>query len=216
MVKKCTKVLSESVEISGGNFFVRRFHTDGPTIWKLLTLSPFHRKSSSSNADKSLILLPYRAHPISEEPMAELSSQKIQVAVLDMIADLSFNKRSAVALESVLKRVAGLVVGIACSTMTGLRRSALKALVGLSNIDSDLIWLLVADVYYSLYSKNMPLQPDPGFYGISELLPPPVSSKEYLYVQYCGENVGLDLDPRAVELVFKALQEETTEGMHCT
>lgn len=207
MVKKCTQVLSKSVEISGGDFFVRRFHTDGPTIWKLLTLSPFHRKPNSSNADKSLILLPYRAHPISEEPMAEISSQKIQVAVLDMIADLSSNKRSAVALESVLKRVAGLVVGIACSTMTGLRKSALKALVGLSNIDSDLVWLLVADVYYSLNRKNVPLQPDPGLSGISELLPPPATSSEYLYVQYGGENVGFDLNPQAIELIFKTLQE---------
>jgi TELO2-interacting protein 1 len=215
VVKKCTLVISKSVEISGGDFFVRRFHTDGPTIWKLLTLSPFHRKPSSSNADKSLILLPYRAHPTSEEPMAEISSQKIQVAILDMIADLSSNKRSAVALGSVLKRVAGLVVGIACSTMTGLRKSALKALIGLSNIDSELIWLLVADVYYSLYRKNMPLQPDPALYGISELLPPPATSREFLYVQYGGESVGFDLDSQAVELVFKAL-EDTTDEVHCT
>lgn len=213
MVKKCTQVLSKSVEISGGDFFVRRFHTDGPTIWKLLTLSPFHRKPNSSNADKSLILLPYRAHPISEEPMAEISSQKIQVAVLDMIADLSSNKRSAVALESVVKRVAGLVVGIACSSMTGLRKSALKALEGLSNMDSDLVWLLVADVYYSLNRKNvalplpLPLQPEPGLCGISELVPPLATSSEYLYVQYGGENVGFDLDPQAIELVFKTLQE---------
>lgn len=200
-------MLSKSVEISGGDFFVRRFHTDGPTIWKLLTLSPFQRKPNSSNAEKSLILLPYRAHPISEEPMAEISSQKIQAAVLDMIADLSSNKKSAVALESVLKRVAGLVVGIACSTMTSLRKSALKALVGLSNIDSDLVWLLVADVYYSLNRKNVPLQSDPGLSGISELLPPPATSSEYLYVQYGGENVGFDLDPQAIELIFKTLQE---------
>jgi uncharacterized membrane protein len=39
----------------------------------------------------------------SEKPMAEISSQKIQIAVLDMIAATSSNKRSAVALESVLK-----------------------------------------------------------------------------------------------------------------
>jgi TELO2-interacting protein 1 len=60
--------------------------------------------------------------------------------------------------------------------MTGLRKSALNALIGLSNIDSDLIWLLVADVYYNLYRKNVPLQLDPGLYGISELLPPPATS----------------------------------------
>ncbi|KAJ1693480.1 hypothetical protein LUZ63_010178 [Rhynchospora breviuscula] len=207
VVKKCTKVLSKSVEISGGDFFVRRFHTDGPTIWKLLTLSPFNRKPNSSNSDKNLILLPYRAHPISEEPMAEVSSQKIQAAVLDMIADLSFSKRSAVALESVLKRVTGLVVGVACSTMSGLRKNASNALVGLSNIDSDLVWLLVADVYYSLNRTDVPLQPDQGLHGITDLLPPPATSREFLYVQYGGDYVGFDLDPKAVELVFKSLQE---------
>ncbi|KAL6283193.1 hypothetical protein ACE6H2_014122 [Prunus campanulata] len=48
----------------------------------------------------------------SEDTLAETSNLKVQVSVLNMIAELSRN-RSASALEVVLKKVSGLVVGIA-------------------------------------------------------------------------------------------------------
>jgi len=94
-----------------------------------------------SKMNEKAIILPYRDTSLtSEEPMAEISSQKIQIAVLDMIAAISSNKRSAVALESVLKKVCGLVVGIAYSSLTGLQEAAIRALAGLACIDADLIW----------------------------------------------------------------------------
>lgn len=46
---------------------------------------------------------------------AEISDLKVQVALLDMIAEMSGNKKSASAFESVLKKVSGIVVGKACS-----------------------------------------------------------------------------------------------------
>ncbi|XP_020093536.1 uncharacterized protein LOC109713762 isoform X2 [Ananas comosus] len=209
VVKKCTSVLSIAIKISGGDFFVRRFHNDGPVIWKLLTVSPFRRKPLQSK-DERAIVLPYRANsPSTEEPMAEISHQKIQASVLEMIAEISSNKRSATALESVLKKVSGLVVGIACNSTTGLlREAALKALEGLSSIDPDLIWLLLADVYYSLNKKETSAPPCNDLSGISQLLPPPLSSKEYLYVLYGGESFGHDIDPLAVEMAFKRIDTE--------
>ncbi|XP_015697495.2 uncharacterized protein LOC102706507 isoform X2 [Oryza brachyantha] len=207
VVRKCTEVLSKVIQISGGDFFVRRFHKDGSVVWRLLTLSPFQRKRMAL-MDEKAIILPYRNTSLtSEEPMAEISSQKIQIAVLGMVAEISSNKRSAIALGSVLKKVCGLVVGIAYSGLIGLREAAISALKGLACIDSDLIWLLLADVYYSLNQVDIPLPPKQDLRELSDLLPPPISSREYLFVLYGGEGVRCDVDPSSVHEVFKSMQD---------
>ncbi|KAJ4962066.1 hypothetical protein NE237_021976 [Protea cynaroides] len=126
--------------------------------------------------------------------MAEVSSIKVQAAALNMIADLSRNKRSASALEVVLKKVSGFVVGIACSSVMGLRDASVNALSGLACIDPDLIWLLQSDVYYSLTKKDVPLPPTSDFPEVSQVLSPPPNSNEYLYVQYGAESFGFDVD----------------------
>ena len=140
--------------------------------------------------------------------MAEVSTLKVQAAMLNMIADLSLNKRSASALEAVLKKVSGLVVGIACSSVSGLRDAALNALTGLSSIDPDLIWLLLADVYYTFRKKHIPSPPTSDLPEISQILPPPSSPKDYLYVQYGGQSYGFDVDFSSVEIVFQKLHSD--------
>lgn len=136
--------------------------------------------------------------------MAEGSNLKVQAAVLDMIVDLSSNKRSVSALEIVLKKVSGLVVAIACSGVTGLHDASVNALRGLASIDPDLIWLLLADVYFAK-KKDLPFPPNSDFPQFIQILPPPPSPKEYLYVQYGGQSYGLDIDFSSVETVFKKL-----------
>ncbi|XP_065009722.1 uncharacterized protein LOC135639758 isoform X2 [Musa acuminata AAA Group] len=207
VIRKCLNMLHKAVQIGGGDFFVRRFQNDGHTIWKLLTSSPFRRKPMLSNEER--ILLPYRSNSItSEEPMAEVSSQKIQAAVLDMITMICSDKRTSSALQTVLKKVSGIVVGIACSSMAGLKDACLRALSGLACIDSDLTWLLLADVYYSLNRRDVILPPCRDLAGISELLPAASSKKEYLFVNYAGEDLGLDIDPSSVEVVFRKMESE--------
>ncbi|KAJ0989927.1 hypothetical protein J5N97_008283 [Dioscorea zingiberensis] len=201
VIRRCTDVLSRSIQISGGDFFVRRFHNDGQVLWNLLTPSslPLRMKHTSSQ-DKRPILLPYRnTSQTSEDPMAEASSLKIQAAVLIMIADISGNKRSSSALDAVLKKISSLVVGVACSSVKGLQDASVKALTGLANMDPDLIWLLLADVYYTMKKRNIPQPPASELASMSELLPPPMSSKEYLYVQYGGEGALVDIDPSSVD-----------------
>ncbi|KAJ8512252.1 hypothetical protein OPV22_002686 [Ensete ventricosum] len=146
VIRKCLlNMLHKSVQIGGGDFFVHRFQNDGHTIWNLLTSSPFRRKPMLSNEKR--ILLPYRSNSItSEEPMAEVSSQKIQAAVLDMITTICSDKRTSSALQTVLKKVSGIVVGVACSSMAGLKDASVRALSGLACIDSGLTWLLLADI----------------------------------------------------------------------
>lgn len=207
VVRKCTEVLSRAIEISGGVFFVRWFHKDGPVIWRLLALSPFRRKRMSL-MDEKAIILPYRNTSLtSEEPMAEISSQKIQISLLDMVTEISSNKRSAIALESVLKKICGLVVGIAYSGLISLREAAIRALAGLACMDPDLVWLLLADMYYSLNQRDMPFPPNQDLVELYDLLPPPMSSREYLFVQYGGEGVRCDVDPSSVDEVFKRTQD---------
>ncbi|XP_021674719.2 uncharacterized protein LOC110660661 isoform X2 [Hevea brasiliensis] len=204
-VRRCTSVVSKVVQICGGDFFSRRFHTDGSHFWKFLSMSPFQKKPFSKE-ERIPLQLPYRSTPTSsEDSMAEVSSLKVQVAVLNMIADLSRNKRSASSLEAVLKKVSGLVVGIACSGVAGLLDASVNALQGLASIDPDLIWLLLADVYYSLKKKDLPSPHASSFPPISQILPPPLSPKGYLYVQYGGQSYGFDIDFHSVEAVFKKL-----------
>ncbi|URD83200.1 TELO2 interacting protein 1, partial [Musa troglodytarum] len=207
VIRKCLNMLHKAVQIGGGDFFVRRFKNDGHTIWKLLTSSPFRRKPTLSNEKR--ILLPYRSNSItSEEPMAEVSTQKIQAAVLDMITKICSDERTSSALQMVRKKVSGIVVGIACSSMAGLKDASLRALSGLACIDSDLTWLLLADVYYSLNRRDVILPPCRDLAGISELLPAASSKKEYLFVNYAGEDLGLDIDPSSVEVVFRKMESE--------
>ncbi|KAF7808337.1 TELO2-interacting protein 1 like [Senna tora] len=205
-VRRCLKTISNVVQICGGDFFARRFHTDGRHFWKLLTVSPFHKKANVKN-EKIPLQLPYRSSSLtSEDSLAESSNLKVQIAMLNMVADICLNKRSASALEHVLKKVSGLVVGIACSGVVGLRDASLNALRGLASIDPDLVWLLLADVYYTVVRKTERLAPPRSdLPEISEILPLPSSPKEYLYVQYGGQSYGFDIDLASVQVVFTKL-----------
>lgn len=207
-VRRCTHKISNIVQICGGDFFTRRFHTDGKHFWSFLTTSPFQKRAPGSSEETHL-KLPYRGGSASSgDSAAEISDLKVQAAVLNMLANLAGNKRSASALEAVLKKVSGLVVGIACSGVVGLRDASINALAGLASIDPDLIWLLLADVYYSK-KRDTPIPPTTGeFLEISQILPPPLSSKGYLYLHYGGKNYGFNIDFTSVETLFRTLHSQ--------
>ncbi|KAM3355689.1 TELO2-interacting protein 1 isoform X1 [Capsicum galapagoense] len=207
-VRRCTHTISNIVQICGGDFFTRRFHTDGKYFWSFLSTSPFQKRAPGSSEETHL-RLPYQGGSASlGDSAAEISDLKIQVAVLNMLANLAGNKRSASALEAVLKKASGLVVGIACSGVVGLRDASINVLAALASIDPDLIWILFADVYYSK-KREMPIAPTPGeFLEMSQILPPPLSSKDYLYWQYGGKNYGFDIDFTSVETVFRTLHSQ--------
>ncbi|XVE62997.1 hypothetical protein DITRI_Ditri06bG0164600 [Diplodiscus trichospermus] len=205
VVRRCLSVVSSVVQICGGDFFSRRFHVDGTHFWKLLSTSPFQKKPNLK--ERTTLQLPYRSANVSlEDSVAESSNLKVQVTLLNMIADLSQNKRSASALEVVMKKVSGIVVGVACSGVMGLHDASVNALKGLASIDPDLIWLLLADVYYSAKKNELPSPPTPDFPGMSLTLPPPSSYKEFLFVKYGGQSYGFDVDFSSVGTVFRKLQ----------
>ncbi|KAE8699110.1 E3 ubiquitin-protein ligase RGLG2-like [Hibiscus syriacus] len=206
VVRRCLSIVSSVVQTCGGDFFSRRFHTDGAHFWKLLSSSPFQKKANMK--ERAPLQLPYRSGNVYSEDSvaAETSSLKVQVALLNMIADLSQSKRSASALEVVMKKVSGIVVGIACSGVAGLHDASVNALKGLASIDPDLIWILVADVYYSVKKSGLPSPPTSDFPPITEILPPAASYKEFLYVKYGGQSYGFDVDISFLETLFGKLQ----------
>ncbi|KAF3784919.1 hypothetical protein EJ110_NYTH29201 [Nymphaea thermarum] len=206
-VKRCLRTVSIVVQVCGGDFFIRRFRSDGSFLWKLLTPKTADSRRSSKN--EGPILLPYRKSEFrsTDESTAEVSILKVQEAALHMISDIAQDKRSASALEGILKKVSGLVVGIACGGPDALQDAAVSALSSLSCIDPDLIWVLLADIVYSS-GRGVPSPPTSDFPEVSQLLPSPSSPKEYLCMQYCGEDSSFDIQLLKAENVFEKLNSE--------
>lgn len=80
---------------------------------------------------------------------------------------LDWNKRNSSALDAIFKKVSGIVVGIACSGVHGLRDACVNALMVLASVDPDvvMIWLLLADVHYSR-AKTRPSPPPASLKGL--------------------------------------------------
>ncbi|GMP64715.1 hypothetical protein CsSME_00025856 [Camellia sinensis var. sinensis] len=66
---------------------------------------------------------------------------------------------------------------------------------------------LLADVYYSK-KKDMLSPPTSDVPEVSQILPPPSSPKDYLYVQYGGQSYGFEIDFSSVETVFRKLNSQ--------
>eukprot|EP01018_Ginkgo_biloba_P030514 Gb_27964 [translate_table: standard] len=125
--------------------------------------------------------------------MAQGSLLKVQEALFKMIATIAKCKKSSPALEAIFNQVAGLAVGFSCGYLA-LQQAATDALLGLACIDPDLVWLLLADLAYSMHGKQAPCLPGPEFPELSQLFPPHQSSKQYLWMQYAGQDYGLTVD----------------------
>jgi hypothetical protein len=81
-------------------------------------------EKAQSKGESTPLLLPSISTSISpENSVAKGTNLKDQVAVLNMISELSKNERSASAMEIVLKKVSSIVVGIACSCVVGLHNA---------------------------------------------------------------------------------------------
>lgn len=197
---RCMGVISHLVLVCGGDFFIRRFKTDGSHFFRLLSMGAGSIRAEFQT-EKSL-LLPFRRHSKSTDQadMAEGSLFKIQEAFFKMIEIIARDRKTARALEAVLKQIAGSCVGFACGSQM-LQQAATNALLGLSCIDPDLVWLLLADIVYSVDGKEVPSPPGPEFPKISQLLPPQ-RPKKYLWVQYAGQDFGLKSDVSVASLLL--------------
>ncbi|XP_057818002.1 uncharacterized protein LOC131031017 isoform X1 [Cryptomeria japonica] len=191
VVIRCLDVIANVIHVCGGNFFIRRLKTDSSQFFRLLSKGACLSKASFQT-EKSM-LLPFRkgSNLIDQADMAEGTLLKVQEAFFLMIAAIASDKKSACALEAIFKQVAGLAVGFSCGSRT-LEKAAIDALLGLSSIDQDLVWLLLADIVYSGDGREVPSPPCTGLPEIARLLPE--SPQEYIWVQYAGQNYGLTSD----------------------
>ena len=187
-------MLSTAIQTCGGDFFIRRFRHDGTFIWKLLAF-PLNQKEQVQWP-----ILPFRRLPSSSvSQLAEPSILKAQESILNLISDICSNPRTAPAMEAVLKKVAGLVTATACGGPAEIREPAIRALLALARIDSDLIWLLLADIVLSFKSGGALPSPPPDF-------PVASAASELLHVRYAGSGLShFKIDPTTAEIVFERI-----------
>lgn len=190
------RVIASVVSSCGGEFFTRRFQKD--TVPKFLNLLCQGTALQPNSEGGQKRLLPhFQGNYLSvHKEFAPASLLRVQEAVLTCITDIAKNKKSAPALTGSLEQLAAVVVGLACG-ITALQDCATQALIALSNIESDLLWILVADIAYgsgNLQSREVG-SPGSVFPKVSKLLPPFLSThQEALWIQLSGKDLDLNID----------------------
>lgn len=146
-------VIASLIAICGGQFFTRRIAKDAlPLLLKLLRDGPSLIMSRPSDAlrpksSKELLLLRNQRDELQETGLPLAAKLKVQKAVLKCIEIIAGHQKSSPALETTYKPIVSWVVALACKVQA-LQAAAAETLVALSNLDSDLVWLIVADVVY--------------------------------------------------------------------
>jgi hypothetical protein len=164
----------------GGEFFTRRFLKDAvPVFIRLL------REGSMFSQKKKLkspaLLMPQYNKGVQETaPAARL---KVQEAILEGISKIAVDKKSGSALLGSLSLVAAWVVLIACH-VEALQEVATKAALALSNLDADLVWILVMDMVYGSVDQDFSVRTPKGFINFHEIFPPRQTPQDTLCIQY--------------------------------
>ncbi|KAL2608666.1 hypothetical protein R1flu_027239 [Riccia fluitans] len=162
----------------GGEFFARRLKSDVvPILVGLLSEGLY----SAPIKRRSYPLVPLKYTQAPEQGPAALL--KTQLAVLKSIKSIAADMRTATALRSSFEVIASWVVVLACQ-VEALREAATEAALALSNIDSDFVWLLVADILSGTVQEDFGDVTLPGFPGFSKILPPWSSPRDSLWSQY--------------------------------
>lgn len=149
------EVMASLITICGGQFFTRRIAKDAlPLLLKLLRDGPSLIMSRPSDAlrpksSTELLLLRNQGSEVQESGISPAAVLKVQLAVLKCIEVIAGDQKSAPALESTYKPIVSWVVALACKVQA-LREPAAETLVALSNVDADLVWLIVADLVYGI------------------------------------------------------------------
>lgn len=147
--------MASLITICGGQFFTRRIAKDAlPLLLKLLRDGPSLIMSRPSDvwrpkSSTELLLLRNQGSEVQESGISPAAVLKVQLAVLKCIEVIAGDQKSAPALESTYKPIVSWVVALACKVQA-LREPAAETLVALSNVDADLVWLIVADLVYGI------------------------------------------------------------------
>ncbi|KAL3699023.1 hypothetical protein R1sor_017045 [Riccia sorocarpa] len=180
VVVRALEVMTLVTAKCGGEFFTRRLKNDVvPILATLLSQglysAPIKRRSHP------LVPLKYTQAP-EQGPAALL---KTQLAVLRSVGSIAADKKTASALRSTFELIASWVVALACQ-VEALAETATEATLALSNIDSDFVWILVADILSGTVQEDFGDVALPGFPGSSKILPPWTSPRDCLWCQYAN------------------------------
>lgn len=203
------EVMSSLITICGGQFFTRRIAKDAlPFLLKLLREGPSLYTNRPSDAlrpksSKELLLLRNQGKEMQENGISPAAVLKVQQAVLKCIGVIAGDHKSASALESSYKPIVSWIVVLACK-VKALRAAAAETLVALSNLDSDLVWLIVADLVYDGRSQGLP-SPGDEFPTFVHVFPPLVSPKDAFWVQYTSHNGDSSVDRKAADELLTKL-----------
>lgn len=157
-------VIANLITICGGQFFTRRIAKDAlPLLLKLLREGPSLIMSRPSDAlrpksSKELLLLRSQGSEIQETGISPAAKLKVQLAVLKCIEMIAGHQKNSSALETTYKPIVSWVVASACR-VPALQAAAAETLVALSNLDADLVWLVVADLVHGTSAHLCSMNP---------------------------------------------------------
>ncbi|MCO5612061.1 hypothetical protein L7F22_066323 [Adiantum nelumboides] len=193
---RASEVIASVVSSCGGDFFTRRFQKDMvPRFLTILAQSTGLQPESDIHGRRKPLLNSQKTSARNYEGFAPASLLKVKEAVLACIRDIAKTKKSATALTRSFEQLAGMVVGLACA-VSGLEEHATQTLIALSNIDADLVWILLADIAYGSSNPQLlqVVYPGPMFPKASQLLPPFRGSQEALWMQFSGREINLNIN----------------------
>ena len=151
-------------------------------------------------------LLPYQGNsPNLHRDFALASRLKVHKAIFSCLCEIASNKSSASALASSLEQLASVTVGFACGVPL-LQESATQTLLALSNVDADLIWILVADIAFASGGPIEVASPGKFFPDVPQILPVLSSSEDALWKQLCNKNVTLSTNNTQAWILLSKFQ----------
>jgi len=157
------------------------------------------------------LLLRNQGNELRETAIPLAAKLKVQKAVLKCIEIIAGHQKSSPALETTYKPIVSWVVALACKVQA-LQAAAAETLIALSNLDSDLVWLVVADIVYDGHSQGLP-SPGDEFPTFVQIFPPLATPKDALWVQYSNHNGDPVVDRRAAEKLLAKLV-SSSESVH--
>lgn len=178
VVVRALDVMSLVTTKCGGEFFTRRLKHD---VMPILVGHLSQGLMSTPSKRRSYPLIPHKyTHSQEHGPEAML---KVQHAVLKSISSIASDKKSAPALQSSFEVLASWVVVLACE-VEALKVAATETALALSTLNSDFVWILVADLLSGVITEEFSQVTIPGFPDFNAMLPTWSCQADTLWCQY--------------------------------
>ncbi|KAJ7549328.1 hypothetical protein O6H91_07G049000 [Diphasiastrum complanatum] len=202
----------------GGQFLARRFKDALPSFVALFSGRYSKRTLDTvpGNLSRSVATVDRNRRASVQEMSSPAVLFKVQEAALKCVRTICERRKSAPALEAVIGSIAAWVAAIGCSNH-GLKDLAADTLLALSNIDADLVWMLVADIAYNAASNMVPIcggseTCNSDLPPIAQILPSLTIDGDALFMQYAGRDCNIKTDRSRACSVLGKLESSITDS----